>query len=121
MLSTKERQRLLTVCAEHGKRFDAVAADFDRRAGLSPRPAPSATPEPPRLPRPELALTGREVEVLTLISSGFTNAEIGRRLFVGEETIKTHAQKILMKLEARNRAHAAALAVKRGLVELVLN
>jgi DNA-binding CsgD family transcriptional regulator len=145
MLSMKERQRLLVACAAHGKRFDAIAAQFDHRARLGPALDPE--PDPGLQPgialtetvsdrsRPAIgaatldgtptpgtggsALSARELEVLTLISSGFTNTEIGRRLFVSEETVKTHSKKILLKLEARNRAHAGALAVQRGLVELV--
>jgi DNA-binding NarL/FixJ family response regulator len=62
------------------------------------------------------ALTAREIEVLELIAEGLENREIGQRLFVSEETVKTHTRSILAKLHARSRAHATALGFRHGFI-----
>jgi DNA-binding NarL/FixJ family response regulator len=61
-------------------------------------------------------LTARELEVLELIAEGLENREIGVRLFVSEETVKTHLRSILAKLNARSRAHATALGFRYGYI-----
>ena len=60
--------------------------------------------------------TMREVEVLQLISDGLVNREIGERLFLSEETVKSHVRHLLAKLQARSRAHAVAVGFRRGLI-----
>jgi DNA-binding NarL/FixJ family response regulator len=66
----------------------------------------------------ELAqLSPREEEVLRLLATGETNRQIARRLFVSEETVKSHVAAIFRKLEVSDRTRAAVLAVKAGLVE----
>ena len=60
--------------------------------------------------------TMREVEVLQLISDGLVNREIGQRLFLSEETVKSHVRHILAKLQARSRAHAVAVGFRRGII-----
>jgi DNA-binding CsgD family transcriptional regulator len=54
-------------------------------------------------------LTPRETEVLRWMVSGGTNKEIAAQLGIATETVKEHVQQILKKLEAKNRAHAAAM------------
>jgi DNA-binding NarL/FixJ family response regulator len=71
--------------------------------------------EPRRLPGID-ELTAREVEVLELLAEGLSNAEIGRRLFVGEATVKTHVARILTKLGVRDRVQAVIVAFRAGLV-----
>jgi DNA-binding NarL/FixJ family response regulator len=61
-------------------------------------------------------LTGREREVLALIGRGFTNAEIGAQLSIGEGTVKTHVNHLFSKLELRDRAAAVVVAFDHGLV-----
>jgi DNA-binding NarL/FixJ family response regulator len=61
-------------------------------------------------------LTPRELEVLRLLTKGAANKEIARAIGVAEVTVKLHTRRILEKLGVRNRAAAAAIAVKTGLV-----
>ena len=62
-------------------------------------------------------LTAREREVFRLISNGLSNAEIGRELFIGETTVKTHVTRVLQKLDLRDRVQAVVLAHQAGLFE----
>lgn len=67
-------------------------------------------------PRRRVDLTERELQVLRGMADGKSNAEIGRELFVSEDTVKTHARRLFRKLGARDRAHAVAAAFRAGLV-----
>ncbi|MBY8871262.1 response regulator transcription factor [Micromonospora sp. PLK6-60] len=60
-------------------------------------------------------LTGREREVLGLVGAGLSNAEIARRLFLTEGTVKSYLTSIFTRLEVRNRVQAAILAYEAGL------
>lgn len=60
-------------------------------------------------------LSGREIEILSLVARGATNKEIAQRLIVTENTVKVHLRHILEKLDLRNRQQAAAYAVRQGL------
>ena len=62
------------------------------------------------------ALTEREVEVLRLMATGMSNAEIATELILGEATVKTHVGHILAKLAARDRVQAVVVAYESGLV-----
>lgn len=61
-------------------------------------------------------LTDREREITLLAVEGLTNAEIGRKLFLSEDTIKTHLRKTFKKVGATSRSHLVALAFQRGWV-----
>ena len=61
-------------------------------------------------------LTEREQQVLVGMSRGRSNAEIGRELFLSEDTVKTHARRLFRKLEAADRAQAVAVGFRWGLV-----
>jgi two-component system nitrate/nitrite response regulator NarL len=61
-------------------------------------------------------LTQREREVLRLLSEGLTNDEIGKRLYLSGETVRTHVRKAMNKLDASNRVEAVANAMRLGLI-----
>jgi DNA-binding NarL/FixJ family response regulator len=67
---------------------------------------------------PEMALTSREIEVLTLVARGLGNKEVGGMLGTATGTIKAQVQSILAKLNARDRTHAVTIAVRRGIIHL---
>jgi DNA-binding NarL/FixJ family response regulator len=62
------------------------------------------------------APTPRELEVLAGVARGRTNAEIGRELFIGEATVKTHLLRVFAKLGVDDRTRAVLVAVERGLL-----
>jgi DNA-binding NarL/FixJ family response regulator len=62
-------------------------------------------------------LTPREREVLALLGAGLSNAEIGRRLYLAEGTVKAYVSALMSRLEVRNRVQAAILAHEAGIVE----
>ena len=70
-------------------------------------------PPPPSLE----TLTSREMDVFRLIAVGFSNAEIGRELYISDTTVKTHVTRLLQKLAVRDRAQAIVLAYQCSLFE----
>lgn len=64
----------------------------------------------------ELGITSRELEILGLIALGLSNREIAQRLFVSENTVKTHSSRLFDKLGARRRTQAVQLGQAAGLV-----
>jgi DNA-binding NarL/FixJ family response regulator len=68
-----------------------------------------------RRPAP-VALTGRELDVLNAVADGLSNAEIGKRLVIGEATVKTHLLRVFAKLDVSDRTHAVVVALERGLL-----
>ncbi len=78
-----------------------VAGRLVRRARRAEQPAP----------------TPRELEVLGGVARGLTNAEIGRELFIGEATVKTHLLRVFAKLGVDDRTHAVTVALRRGLIQ----
>ncbi|SDQ94672.1 DNA-binding response regulator, NarL/FixJ family, contains REC and HTH domains [Thermostaphylospora chromogena] len=63
------------------------------------------------------SLTPRERQVLSLVATGLTNAEIGRRLYISETTVKTHLLRIFGKLGVSDRTAAVTTAMARGLLD----
>lgn len=72
---------------------------------------------PPRGIQKDRPLSEREKQVLELASYGNTNNEIAKRLFISEDTVKTHFQRAFRLLEVRDRAAAVAKALRKGLIE----
>lgn len=64
------------------------------------------------------ALTGRELDVLTLLARGKSNKEIGANLYISETTVKSHLRSIFAKLNVLSRTEAITVASRRGLVQL---
>lgn len=64
----------------------------------------------------ELAITPRELEILGLIADGLSNREIADRLFVSENTVKTHSSRLFQKLGASRRTQAAQRGRDLGLI-----
>ena len=93
-MDAAQRNEILTRYREHSRRFESVAAR--RTVGAEVIPFTGA-------PLPEL-----EQEP--------TPREIGVRLFLSEETVKSHVRHLLAKLQARSRAHAVAVGFRRGLI-----
>jgi DNA-binding CsgD family transcriptional regulator len=82
-----------------------------------PVPVPTAEPFcPNEAKREELAITPREMEILGLIAQGMSNREISEKLFVSENTVKTHSSRVLDKLGARRRTQAVQLGKEFGLL-----
>lgn len=63
-------------------------------------------------------LTPREIDVLRLIAGGNANKEIADQLSIGEASVKSYVANILSKLDAKDRAHAVTIGLKRGIIEL---
>jgi DNA-binding NarL/FixJ family response regulator len=64
-----------------------------------------------------IQLSMREMQVLTGMSQGKSNAQIGRELYLSEDTIKTHARRLFRKLGAKDRAEAVATGFRRGMMQ----
>lgn len=99
---------LLDLLLDGGGRLDfhdhPVPADVHRRLmKRTGRPAP-------------IELSEREMQALVGMASGKSNREIGRELFISEDTVKTHARRLFRKLGARDRAHAVATGLRLGLI-----
>ena len=111
-----------TAQAAHPAASAAVAAEHQASAGPHARSAATLVEHDPVVPaqrgdaQPAPVLTERELQVLRGMADGHSNAEIGRALFVSEDTVKTHARRLFRKLGARDRAHAVAAGFRAGLV-----
>jgi DNA-binding NarL/FixJ family response regulator len=97
-----------TVAAGNALLSPAITKRVIRQFTRIPRPA---------RPRELDELTEREHEILRLIATGLSNAEIGQEVFISETTVKTHVTHILQKLGLRDRVQAVVLAYQAGLFE----
>ncbi|MCB0084150.1 MAG: tetratricopeptide repeat protein, partial [Caldilineaceae bacterium] len=103
-------------------RANARAALATKSTATSPTSSSPISPLPTAASRPEntvfpAGLTAREVEVLGLVTAGFTNRQIAEQLHLSVGTVNTHLTNILNKIGAQNRTAAAAFAMQHGLVE----
>lgn len=125
-LTVDEAARMLEELSEKGylqprAEDGAVAYALHERdwAGSAPTTSMPARPKPEDSEAPQTLdepLSGRELEVLNLLSSGRTNPEIASELFVSVGTVKSHANNIYRKLEVRNRTEALTRARKLKLL-----
>lgn len=90
--------------------FAAVRGAVQGRSVMSP---PVASRLFQQLRNPDEVLTPREAELLSLLTEGLSNRELGRRLFISEATVKTHLAHIYAKLGVDTRAAAIATAIRR--------
>lgn len=84
------------------------------RPYIDPRVDPALAAAPVRPARRVLSV--RELQILQLLAEGCTNREVGERLVLGSETVKTHVAHILTKLKAAHRAQAVAIGLRDGLI-----
>lgn len=112
-MDARTRQALLSRLDQHYARFEQDARRFEARTGGRRPAVPSVSEEPQ-------ALTPREVGVLELVAEGLTDREIATRLRIGDQTVKSHVRRVMVKLRARNRTHAVIVALRAGFLELEL-
>ncbi len=99
--------------------FDPKVADYVLKAATGTPSLPEQTePEADKenLPDSQINLTAREKQVLALISEGYSNSEIAKKLEVSVNTTKTHVCNILQKLSVNDRTQAAIKAIKYNII-----
>lgn len=101
----------------------AVRTAVDGGAPVAPSVAKQMMSHLARMPSRKVreetlgGLTARELEILTLVGRGLSNAEIGRELYLSPETARTYVSRLLTKLDARDRSQLVVLAHRAGLVD----
>ena len=107
-MDTLTREQILERYRAHLARFEILAGSSDRVESTldNGSASPGAGGQP----------TARQLEILQLIADGLGNGEIARRLFITEETCKSHVRALLARLQARSRAEAVAIGFRRGLL-----
>jgi DNA-binding NarL/FixJ family response regulator len=101
-----------TVAAGNALLSPAITKRVIKQFTRIPRPAP---------PKGFGELTEREHEILRLVATGLSNAEVGQKLYISETTVKTHVTHILQKLGLRDRVQAVVLAYQTGLFDRALD
>ena len=111
LLKNTSPEELADAIRTVGRGYALLAPEVTRRvierSTATPTPAPDHALE---------QLTPRELEVLTLVGKGLSNAEIAQHLVLGESTVKTHLSSVLAKLQLRDRVQAVVRAYESGLV-----
>jgi DNA-binding NarL/FixJ family response regulator len=128
MLTAADDRDQVAAAVSHGAR-GYLLKDVSHEELCAPSPTPSPAPTSSsrrcagarrardvRTTPPGGQLTERELQVLTGMSQGKSNGQIGRDLYLSEDTIKTHARRLFRKLGVNDRAQAVALGFRRGLV-----
>jgi DNA-binding CsgD family transcriptional regulator len=99
-----------------GLRLTAVRPAKPAKEPSLPNAAPGAPFVPNDRNREDLGITPRELEILELIAQGMSNREIAEKLFVSENTVKTHSSRVFHKLGAKRRTQAVQLGKEQGLL-----
>jgi len=104
-----------------GARVDPLLDDHLQRlislAGEEPAPDEAEAPATPSAPLPlDEPLTRKEIRVLQLLAEGYSNSAMAEKLFVSDSTVRTHLRNINLKLGARSRTQAVAIARKRAVI-----
>jgi DNA-binding NarL/FixJ family response regulator len=97
-----------------GELIRAVRMVHHGNAYIDPALAPGLLEH--RLGAATSLLSGRETEVLQLLADGLTTDAVGKQLYLSPATVRSYAENAMHKLEARNRVHAVATAIRMGLV-----
>jgi DNA-binding NarL/FixJ family response regulator len=95
---------------------EAIAAVAAGGTYMDPRLAPELLS--PKATQRQPSLSNREREIMSLLAEGLTGEQVADRLFLSAETVKTHVRNAMAKLEARNRVHAIAIALRQGEIDL---
>lgn len=93
-----------------------VAQARESRSGRGEGGRASANGDRDESTRATRPLSPRETDVLRLVAEGYSNAAIGRALFIGEATVKTHLSHVFEKLDTRDRTRAVTRAMELGLI-----
>ena len=103
---------------EPGELVRAIQAVANGEAYLHPDVMKKVVNKMQPLPAPAIALTAREMEILDWMATPNTYKQIASQLSISEETVRSHAKNILEKMKQPNRAQAALMAMKMGLIKL---
>ena len=121
-MTATRREEILRAYMGHVRRFREVASRSERATGWFPSldtvgsPFSDRDADPAPCPIKAAELSGRRLEVLSLIAEGLSNREIASGLQISEETVKSHIENILRLLDASNRANAVGIGYVRGLL-----
>jgi DNA-binding NarL/FixJ family response regulator len=114
---TAEARKCLTEAAVAARNHTPLLQEIRSLARLARIDLNDQEPQAEPAPQPApYGLTPREMAVLRLVAGGLTNTQIGAQLFISEKTASVHVTNILRKLGVRNRAQAASLAERAGLL-----
>jgi DNA-binding NarL/FixJ family response regulator len=94
-----------------------IAKTLMQAISFSPQIAKSTETSRPSDPQPGFQLSERETSVLRLLVDGLSNQQIGERLGISSETVKTHMRHLMDKLKVSDRTQAAVKAVREGLIQ----
>ena len=111
-MDAAERYEVLSRYAEHMRRFEEMRA---KRGPSDLGPGAEVVPTQ-RYRELGHGPTKRELEVLGLIAEGLTSGEIGSRLYLSDETVRSHVRGLFAALRVNSRAQAVAVGFRRGLI-----